>query len=346
MKVAIVTGGSGYFGSLLMKQLVDQGWYVKNLDINKPYENLKNSEFIQSDVRNLSNLENQFEGVNTIFHNVALVPITKSSNYEETNLYGTKNVIELGIKSKVSSFVYTSSSAIYGAPKNNPVKENDVPFPAENYGKSKLDAEFLCGTYSSKINVSIIRPRTILGHGRLGIFQILFDWISKGWNIPILGNGDNIYQFVHADDLARACILSSGSKGLNFYNVGAERYSSMRETLESLCDYAQTGSKVISLPRHLFERLMNIASLLNLSPLGGYHSLMYGRSLFFDTSKTVEELGWKSVYSNKEAIIDSYKYYRKNRKAISQELLSSKSPHSLPMKQGVLKLMGHFLNLL
>ena len=44
----------------------------------------------------------------------------------------------------------------------------------------------------------IVRPRTILGHGRLGIFQILFKWIKQGKNIPVLGQGDNIYQFVHA----------------------------------------------------------------------------------------------------------------------------------------------------
>ena len=346
MKNAIVTGGSGYFGSLLVEQLIDQGWRVKNIDINKPDKLLENSEFIKCDVRNLSEMNSVFDDVHTIFHNVALVPITKSKDYVNTNLYGTKNVIEMAIKSKVNSFVYTSSSAVYGAPKTNPVSENDMPCPAETYGKSKLDAEFLCSTYSSKINVSIIRPRTILGHGRLGIFQILFDWIMKGWNIPILGRGDNIYQFVHADDLAKACILSSESNGLNFYNVGAENYCSMRETLEGLCDYAQTGSKVISLPKSAFENLMNIASFLKVSPLGGYHSLIYGRSLYFDTSKTSEELGWHSEYSNEEAIIDSYKYYKNNISNFSNQLSINKSPHSLPMKQGVLKLMGYLMSYL
>ena len=175
MKKAIVTGGSGYFGSLLVEQLVNKGWEVKNLDINKPYQLLKNSEFIKCDVRNLSDVNSVFDGVDTVFHNVALVPITKSKDYLNTNLFGTKNVIEMAIKSKVNSFVYTSSSAVYGAPKTNPVSENHIPCPAEAYGKSKLDAEFLCSTYSSKINVSIIRPRTILGHGRLGIFQILLE---------------------------------------------------------------------------------------------------------------------------------------------------------------------------
>ena len=95
--------------------------------------------------------------------------------------------------------------------------------------------------------MSIIRPRTILGHGRLGIFSILFDWISKGVNIPVLNNGENIYQFVHAEDLASACILASYvNKNISYYNIGAEDFGTMRETLENLCEYANTGSRIYS----------------------------------------------------------------------------------------------------
>ena len=179
MKKAIVTGGSGYFGGLLCKQLVEKGWEVRNIDLNPPNDDLKNCQFIKGDIRDLSKIEESFQGIDTIFHNVALVPITKSKDYEKTNLFGTKNTLELAIKNKIKTFVYTSSSAVYGVPKLNPVSENDIPIPAEIYGKSKFDAEFLLSTYSKKINISIIRPRTILGHGRLGIFQILFDWVRK-----------------------------------------------------------------------------------------------------------------------------------------------------------------------
>ena len=90
-----------------------------------------------------------------------------------------KNTIKIAIKKNINSFIYTSSSAIFGVPSHNPVTENDVPNPAEKYGKSKLDTEFLLSTYSKDININIIRPRTILGHGRLGIFQILFDWVKR-----------------------------------------------------------------------------------------------------------------------------------------------------------------------
>ena len=99
--------------------------------------------------------------------------------------------------------------------------------------------------YAAKgVDVSIVRPPTILGHGRLGIFQLLFEWIHKGSNIPVLDGGKNTFQFIHADDLADACILASQRKGAEVYNCGTDRYGTMREALEHLCRFAGTGSRV------------------------------------------------------------------------------------------------------
>ena len=99
-----------------------------------------------------------------------------------------------------------------------------IPKPMENYGKAKYKAEKICQNYiSENLDIIIIRPRTILGHGRLGIFQILFEWIREGKNIPVLGKGDNIYQFVHADDLADAIILASIQKLNQEYITVAQR---------------------------------------------------------------------------------------------------------------------------
>ncbi len=105
-------------------------------------------------------------------------------------------------------------------------------------------AEELCREYAKKsLDVTIVRPRT-MGHGRLGIMQILFEWIRQGKNISVLGRGDNLYQFVHADDLADACIKAAARPGATTYNVGADRFGTMRETLEGLLAHAGTGSRV------------------------------------------------------------------------------------------------------
>src|SRR6185295_5166737 len=194
----------------------------------------------------------------------------------------------------VRKVVYVSSSAVFGVPKSNPVNEKTEPSPGEAYGRAKLEGEKLCAHYSKEgLDVTIIRPRTIMGHGRLGIFQILFEWIREGYNVPVLGRGDNLYQFVHADDLAEACILAAGRPGPAVYNCGAERFGSMREVLEQLCAHAGTGSKVRSVPMKPAVAFMRLTSALGMSPLGAYHALVYGRSLYFDISKAKRELGWQ-----------------------------------------------------
>jgi nucleoside-diphosphate-sugar epimerase len=105
--------------------------------------------------------------------------------------------------------VHVSSSAVFGIPETNPVLPSTIPSPVEAYGHAKLAAERACLESVSKgLDVTIVRPRTILGHGRLGIFGILFDWIADGADVFVLGKGDNVYQFVHADDLARLCIAA------------------------------------------------------------------------------------------------------------------------------------------
>ncbi len=187
--------------------------------------------------------------------------------------------------------------------------------------------------------MTIVRPRTILGHGRLGIFQILFEWIRQGYNVPVLGRGDNVYQFVHADDLADACILAASRPGATLYNCGTDRFGTMRQALEALCSRAGTGSRVKSVPMGLAVASMKITSALGLSPLGPYHSLMYGKSLYFDIGKATSELGWRPRYSNDEMLFDSFRWYVQHRETI--ERTHGASHHRSPVKQGVLRLARH-----
>jgi nucleoside-diphosphate-sugar epimerase len=213
----------------------------------------------------------------------------------------------------------------------------------EEYGRAKLAGEMLCREYAGKgLDVSIIRPRTIMGHGRLGIFQILFEWIYQGKNIPVLNGGKNIYQFVHADDLAEACIQASALKGTDAFNCGTDRFGTMREALEHLCRHAGTGSKVKSLPMRPAVSAMNFFSRLGVSPLGPYHALMYGRSFYFDISKAQTKLGWTPRYSNEEMFIESYEWYLNHRDAVLAGT-NRASRHRAAVEQGVLKLLHWFL---
>ena len=149
----------------------------------------------------------------------------------------------------MSKVVHTSSSAVFGVPEANPVLPTTVPKPQEAYGQAKLAAEWAClRAAADGLDVSIVRPRTILGHGRLGIFGILFDWIADGADPIVLGDGTNRYQFVHADDLADVCLLAGARSGPSIFNAGTDRFGTMREALGHLCRHAGTGAQVRRLP--------------------------------------------------------------------------------------------------
>jgi nucleoside-diphosphate-sugar epimerase len=344
MTKALVTGGAGYFGDLLVRRLRECAYDVRILDLCKPEEPCAGVESIQGDIRDASVVALACRGIDVVFHNVAQVPLAKDKRlFWSVNRDGTRTLLETCLALNVRRVIYTSTSAIYGVPKSNPVSEATQPAPQEDYGRAKLAGELLCWEYASRgLEVSIIRPRTIIGHGRLGIFQILFEWIYQGKNIPVLDDGENIYQFIHADDLAEACILASKAQGGQAYNCGASRFGTMREVLENLCRRAGTGSQVKSLAAWLVVPTMEVCSMLGISPLGSYHSLMYGRSMYFDITKAQTELQWTPKYSNDDMLIESYCWYLQNRDRVLARS-GDASRHRSAVKEGALRVLQMFL---
>jgi nucleoside-diphosphate-sugar epimerase len=163
----------------------------------------------------------------------------------------------------------------------------------------------------------------------------LFEWIYQGYKVPVFGGGLNRYQFVHAGDLAEACILASKRKGPETYNRGTDRFGTMREALECLCRSSGTGAQVRSLPTTPMVIGTRLCSALHISPLGAYHALMYGQSMYFDISKARNHLGWRPRYSNDEMLIESYEWYVKSRPKILGAR-RGKSHHQTAVKQGAL----------
>jgi len=340
----LVTGGSGYFGEILVKKLLSEDRNVVIFDLNPPSFSDPKLLYIQGDITDIKSIRAACENTKVVYHCVAQVPIAKNHKlFWSVNCGGTENLLKAAKDSATKKIVYISSSAVYGIPSKLPVTEEDNPTPSESYGKAKYAAELLCQEYIQKgMDISIIRPRTILGHGRLGIFQILFEWIYQGYNIPVLGKGHNIYQFVHAEDLADACLAAGALSGPNCFNIGASDYGSMSEALEALINFANTRSKLRGLPFHVATTLMNLSSALGWSPLGAYHALMYGRSMYFDIGRAQKMLDFKPKYSNDRMMQESYAWYCTHR----QDVLTGKrqgSKHQSAMKEGILNLIKKVL---
>ena len=347
MTTALVTGGSGYFGALLATQLRAAGHQVRILDVNPP-DAAHDLDFVHGDIRDAAVVRAAVDGIDVVYHNVAQVPLAKDEHLLRTvNVYGTRILLAACSDAGVSKVVHTSSSAVFGVPESNPVLPSTVPSPREAYGNAKLAAEWAClNAAAHGLDVSIVRPRTILGHGRLGIFGILFDWIADGADVFVLGNGSNRYQFVHADDLADICIRAGASNGPAIFNAGTDRFGTMRETLEAVCRHAGTASRVRSLPAGPASLAMRLVAAAGLAPFAPYHWIMYSKSMWFDTAHATEALGWTPRWSNEEMFAESYDWFVSHRTSMAGQDDESHSHHRRPAKQGALALLKQATKLL
>src|SRR5262245_13967618 len=339
MALHLVTGGSGFVGSNIARMLRARGENVRVLDLWRNDEHQPDIDFIRADINDHEAVTKAMRGVSFVHHNVALVPLAKAGRrFWTVNVDGTRTALEAARAAGVRMFCHMSSSAVFGRPAEMPITDRTELKPIEIYGRAKLAAEELVRQAGREgMPVSVIRPRTIVGPGRLGIFEILFDWIRDGANIYIIGPGTYPFQFIHVDDLAEVSILSALRERPGVFNAGADRFGSLRQDLGALIAHAGSTSRIRSLPVWLAIGSLTVLDKLRLSPLGPWHYKTYHKPFYFDVQPTKEALGWSPGYGNVDILTNAYDWFVKSR--AEPHAFSGTSFHKQPVKQGILRLL-------
>ena len=352
MLKVLITGGAGFLGFHCTRIFSEKGCEITCLDIaefdTRGYP--KNAKLLEADVRDFEKMcEIVSQGFDVIIHAAAALPLWSKEDIFSTNVDGTRNMLEVASKYSIGKTIFISSTAVYGIPKVHPIYEDAKSEGVGYYGESKILAEAVCVEYREKgLCVPIIRPKTFIGPERLGVFQILYDWVECGKKIPIIGNGKNRYQLLDVEDLVSAIwLLTTEDRKIanDTFNVGATNFSTVMEDVGALCRYAKSGSprsgaSVLRTPAFAVKLLLRIFEVMKLSPM---YKWIYGTAdidSFVSTRKIERILGWKPRYSNSEALIRSYQWYLDNKFSISQ---GSGITHRVGWSQGILKLFKKLL---
>lgn len=344
-KTVLVTGGSGFLGINLVRYLYNKGYNVRVLDIVKfDYPDMNDKiKFFLTDVRDKKGVYDAMKGCDCVVHTAAALPLYPEKEIFSTNIRGIINVLECVEELKIKRMVHISSTAVYGVPDHHPLYETDKMQGVGPYGITKVRAERFCSDFRKKgLCISVLRPKSFVGPERLGVMAIYYDWIKRGKNIPIIGNGKNRYQLLDVEDMCMSielCLSKDKKKVNSVFNVGAKEYTTMKEDFGAILKHVGSRKKVIPLPAKLVVSALKILEFFNLSPLYKWVYETASTDSFVSVGKIEKTLGFKPKYSTKEALIRNYDWYLKNLYKFENQ---EGTNHRVPWKQGALKVVSWF----
>lgn len=313
---AVVTGGAGFIGANLVEHLVKRGYEVSIIDnlSSGRYEFIKNlvnsgeAEFIKADLAEPGDWLRAFEGADVVYH-LAANPEVKTSIVEpgrhfRDNVVVTYNVLEASRKAGVGSFVFASSSTVYGDADVFPTPEDYEPKePISVYGGAKLAAEDLVKTWAKVYGIRsvILRFANVVGprltHG------VVVDFIHKLLMNPkrleILGDGTQRKSYIHVSDLiagmerCREYLMRSG-KEYEVFNLGNRDWVTVKEIADIVVEVMG---------------LENVEYVYRPATPDGRGWVGDVKFMLLDISKAVRLTGWEPLMSSADALRDAARRY-------------------------------------
>ena len=301
MKI-LVTGGNGFIGHTLVRHLLKEGNGVKVIDIKPINFTHPRLEFIRKSV--LEDLRWEMRDCDMVYHLAAELGVVNSDKKPlgtlAVNIDGTVNVFRCALGTNVKKIVYTSSSEVYGEPREIPIREDSPKSPVSIYGVSKLTAEMYAYGYVKEYGMDInpIRLFNVYGPGQ-GFEWVVPIFIQKVLNNEqplVFGDGSQVRCFTYIADVVSGMeiVRKNGAKG-EAYNIGNTDQITMKELAELVIRVSGKDLKPKMTPfgqntrtkeRDIMKRIPGIEKL--------------------------KALGWKPEVGVEEGITRTYNWYKEN----------------------------------
>lgn len=273
MKSALVTGGAGFIGSHLVDRLLAEGWFVTVVDNFDPFYDpvikrrniaphleYKNYKLVEADIRDLETLRERLKNdYDVIVHLAAKAGVRPSIKdpvtYQEVNVRGTQNLLELAREWGTKQFIFASSSSVYGVNTNVPWREDDcVLMPISPYAATKVAGELLGHVYSHLYGIRFVALRFFTVYGArqrpdLAIHKFA-RLMLKGEPVPLYGNGSSRRDYTYIDDIIQGvrAAMNYSKTQYEVINLGNNRTVSLMELIRTLEEVLGVTAKLEYLP--------------------------------------------------------------------------------------------------
>jgi nucleoside-diphosphate-sugar epimerase len=208
----LVTGGTGFTGGHLCRRLITDGYRVRSLvrDVKRSGDlTALGVEPIVGDLRDRASIARAVDGIDAVYHIAAVFRKENISNKAmwETNVQGTRNVLEASIRKGVRRFIHCSTVGVHGDIKRPPADEETPYNPEDHYQASKTAGERIVRQYmeDGRLPTVIYRPTGIYGPGDLRFLK-LFRAVKKK-RFAMIGSGEALYHMIYIDDLVDGILL-------------------------------------------------------------------------------------------------------------------------------------------
>jgi UDP-glucuronate 4-epimerase len=311
MSKILVTGGAGFIGSHLCKALMrdkhrviildnfndfyDPNVKKRNIDELKEMMLDEDLEFnalsvVTGDIREIKTLSRlfEFENIDIVVHLAAMAGVRPSIEnpllYNDVNINGTLNLLEMCKNHKVDKFVFASSSSVYGNNEKVPFSETDnVDYPISPYAATKKAGELLCHTYHKlyDMDMACLRFFTVYGPGQrpdLAIHKFTKLMIEEK-EVPFFGDGSTQRDYTYIDDIIDGVTkaitwVCSGKEKYEIFNLGESNTITLKQMLETLEEAIGKKAKLKKMPMQLGDVNRTFADVSKAKAMLGYNPKM------------------------------------------------------------------------
>jgi nucleoside-diphosphate-sugar epimerase len=324
-KKILVTGGTGFSGSHLVRRLLSKGHEVRVVDNQKGvfFSELESqgAKITIGSVTDRALMEKLVAGCDVVYHVAAAfrrIDLPKEV-YWDVNVNGTRYLLEAALQCGVDRFVYCSTCGVHGNVEHPPAAEDAPIKPEDYYQFTKYEGEKVAQEYMQKgLKTTILRPAAIYGPGDPERWAMLFKRVSTGRFI-MFGSGKATYHPLYIDNLTDAFEAAAEKEAAvgQTYLIADEKYYPIKEIVQVIASVLHKDVKIIHLP---FAPLWVAAVLceavcwpLRISPpLFRRRVDWFRQNRAFNINKAKQELGYEARVGLKEGLTQTAKWYREN----------------------------------